>query len=162
MKNLRILTLFALATIVTAGVASAQTAASQPNIDQAIEQARKDARTDVNTLITAGMGFTSDEAAKFWPMYKTYETQVKALNDGRIAVVKEYAQNYASMTDAKATELMQKALDYEAKAAAAKKGFLAEMQKVFPGKTVARFYQVHSRIDALITLTLAAQIPLVQ
>jgi hypothetical protein len=33
---------------------------------------------------------------------------------------------------------------------------------VFPGKTVARFYQVHTRIDMLIDATLAGEVPLVR
>jgi hypothetical protein len=140
----------------------AQAAPSQATLDQAIEQFRKDARTDINTLIQASMQFTADEAAKFWPVYKTYETTRKGLTDERLAIIKEYAKNYSTMTDAKALELMQSGLALEAKSAAAKKAFLTELQKVLPGKTVARFYQVHSRIDMLVDAMFAGEVPLVK
>jgi hypothetical protein len=139
-----------------------QAAPSQATVDQAIEQLRKDARTDINTLITVSMQFTSDEAAKFWPLYKTYEQTRKGLTDERLSIIKEYAKNFSAMTDAKAAELMQRALGLEEKSAGAKRAFLAELGKVFPGKTVARFYQVHTRIDMLIDATLAGEVPLVR
>jgi hypothetical protein len=139
-----------------------QAAPSQATVDQAIEQLRKDARTDINTLITASMQFTSDEAAKFWPLYKTYEQTRKGLVDERLAIIKEYAKNYSAMTDAKALELVQRALALEEKNAAAKKGFLAELQKALPGKMVARFYQVHTRIDMLVDALFATEVPLVK
>jgi hypothetical protein len=139
-----------------------QAATSQATVDQAIEQLRKDARTDINTLITASMQFTSDEAVKFWPLYKTYEQTRKALTDERLSIIKEYAKNFAAMTDPKAAELMQRALGLEDKTAAAKRTFLAELGKVFPGKTVARFYQVNTRIDMLIDAMFAGEVPLVR
>ena len=139
-----------------------QAPASQAAVDQAIEQLRKDARTDINTLITASMQFSADDAAKFWPLYKTYAQARKSLTDERIAIIKDYAKNFTAMTDAKALELMQRALGLEEKAAAAKRTFLADMQKAFPGKTVARFYQVHARIDMLVDAAFAGEVPLVK
>lgn len=137
-------------------------APSQPAVDQAIEQLRKDARADINTLITASMQFSSEDAAKFWPLYKNYEQVRKSITDERLTIIKDYAQNYAAMSDAKALELMQRAFALEEKAAAAKKGFLGELQKTFPGKFVARFYQVHTRIDILVDAMLSGEIPLVR
>lgn len=57
---------------------------------------------------------------------------------------------------------MQRGLALEEKAAAAKKSFLAELQKALPGKVVARFYQVHTWIDMLVDATLAGEVPLVK
>jgi hypothetical protein len=139
-----------------------QAAPSQAAVDQAIEQLRKDARTDINTLIQASMQFTSDEAAKFWPLYKTYEQTRKGLTDDRLAIIKEYAKNYSAMTDAKALELMQRGLALEERTAAGKRAFLAELQKALPAKQVARFYQVHTRIDMLIDAMFAGEVPLVK
>jgi hypothetical protein len=171
-KQLICAALAAVVLVSGSGVASAQAqqapkpqpqaAPSQATVDQAIEQLRKDARTDINTLITVSMQFTSDEAAKFWPLYKTYEQTRKGLTDERLSIIKEYAKNFSAMTDAKAAELMQRALGLEEKSAGAKRAFLAELGKAFPGKTVARFYQVHTRIDMLIDATLAGEVPLVR
>ena len=45
------------------------------------------------------MQFTEEEDAKFWPIYREYETQLAKINDDRIAVIKEYAVDYEKMTD---------------------------------------------------------------
>jgi hypothetical protein len=157
-------TLFAAILFSVAAVAFAQapSASSQAATDQAIEQLRKDARTEVNAIIGANMQFTSDEAAKFWPLYKEYEARRKALADERLAIIKDYAANYRTMTDAKALELTQRGLAQQEKGLAAKKAFLAELQKALPGKTVARFYQVHNRLDMMADLLIAQEVPLVQ
>lgn len=144
------------------GISAAQTAPAPAGVDKAIEQMRKDARTEINAIIGSSMGFSSEEAAKFWPLYNTYEARRKALTDERLAIIKDYAQNFASMSDAKAAELMQRALGLEEKSQAAKREFLGELQKALPAKTVARFYQVHTRIDTLANLMFAQEVPLVR
>jgi hypothetical protein len=147
----------------SAGTALAQAPAAAPSaLDQAIEQVRKDARADINALIGTSMRFSADENAKFWPLYKAYEARRKPMADERLAIIKDYAKNYAALSDEKAVELMQRSLALEDKMAAAKREFLAELQKHFPGKTVARFAQVHRRIDMLVDLTIASEVPLVQ
>lgn len=162
MKHSTLFALIVVALVLGGGVAFAQATQAQATPEQVLEQLRKDARTEANAIIGNYMRFSSDEAAKFWPLYKPYEERRKALIDERLAILKDYAQNYGSMTDAKAAELMQRALALEAKHAEAKRAFLGELQKVLPAKTVARFYQVHSRLDMMVDLLFAQQVPLVQ
>lgn len=147
-----------------AGSAFAQApAAQQPSaLDQAIAQVRKDAAADINTIITGSMRFSADDNATFWPLYKNFDAKRKPLADERLAIIKEYAKNYATMTDAKAMELTQRAQAVEDKMIAARRDFLVELGKVFPGKTVARYAQVQRRIDLLVDLMIAGEVPLVQ
>jgi len=154
------------AALALAGSASAQAAkpaSEDAATDAAIEQLRKDARADVNTLITASMRFTGDEAAKFWPLYKSFEEKRKAIGDEKVALIKQYATSYNAgpVADERAAELMGKAIAIEEKSLAAKRDFMKELQKALPGKTVARFYMVQTRIDLLTALQLAEGIPLV-
>jgi hypothetical protein len=163
MKKAVILVALVSATVLAGcGLAAAQAQQAPADIDKALEQVRQDARTDVNALIGASMNFTSDEAAKFWPLYRDYEAKRKAIADERFAIIKDYAATYETMTDAKATELVQRSLSLEDKLTAAKREFLAQLQKALPGKTAARFYQVNNRIENLVNLALASEIPLVK
>jgi hypothetical protein len=132
------------------------------SVDAAIEQLRKDTRAEVTDIIAGTMEFTSDEAAKFWPLYKKYEEQRKAVGDEKVALIKDYAANYQTMTDAKAKELLDRLVSVEDKGTAAKRQFVQELEKVLPPKTVARYYQVDNRIELLANLTLASEIPLVK
>ena len=40
------------------------------------------------------MQFTEAEDAKFWPVYREYETELAKINDDRMALIKEYALGY--------------------------------------------------------------------
>jgi hypothetical protein len=130
--------------------------------DAALDQLRKDLRGDKTQIIAEAMGFTADEAAAFWPLYKSYEKEQTAVGDEKVAAIKDYAANYDKMTDAKATELIGKVQAIEDKATAEKRGFIKSLQGVLPAKRVARYYQVESRIQLLMDLGLASQIPLVK
>jgi hypothetical protein len=145
------------------GLARAQTAApAASSVDAAIEQLRKDVRAEKTDIIAGSMEFTAAEAAAFWPLYKTYEQARKAVGNEKVALIKDYAASASSMTDAKAKELLTRSVANDDKTAAARKQFLQELQKALPAKRVARYYQVENRIDMLVNLELAAQVPLIK
>jgi hypothetical protein len=153
--------------VLTAGPALAQSssapsAASASATDAAIEQLRKDTRAEVADLIAGTMEFNADEAAKFWPLYKEYETARKTVGDEKVALIKDYAANYQSMTDQKAGDLLSRLMAVEDKDIAGKRQFIQKLQKVLPPKKVAAYYQVENRLKMLADLNLATQIPLVK
>ena len=150
-----------LALAVVGTSAQAQTAAPS-GTDAAIEQLRKDTRAEKTDVIAGTMGFSADEAAKFWPLYKKYEAQRRAIGDEKVALIKDFAASYSTLQDEKAKELLARLISVEDKTIAAKRQFVQELQKVLPPKTVARYYQVDNRIDLLVNLELASQIPVVK
>ncbi len=144
---------------------SAQTTTAAPTAaqtDAAIEQLRKDTRAEKADIIASTMEFNADEAAKFWPLYKQYEQAQKAVGDEKVALIKDYAANYQSMTDQKAGVLLGRLIAVEDKTTAAKRQFVQELQKVLPAKKVAQYYQVENRINMLVDLQLASQVPIVK
>ena len=147
--------------VAAAASASAQTSADLIP-DSAIDQLRKDARMEKTDIITGTMEFTSAEAAKFWPLYKAYEIKRRAIGDEQVALIKEYVAHYETMTDAKATELTTRVMAVEDKQLAAKHAFVKEVQKALSPKTAARFYQVENRIELLVALELASQLPVIK
>jgi hypothetical protein len=157
--------IFALAA--AAGSANAQTtapAAPAADIatDAAIAQLRKDMRAEKTDVISGTMAFTADEAAKFWPLYKAYEAKRRAIGDEQVALIKDFANSYEGMKDAKAQELLTRLIAVEDKTIAAKREFVRELQKVLPAKTVARYYQVDNRLDLLLRLELSSQLPVIK
>ena len=92
---------------------------------------------------------------------KKYEAETQKLGDERLAIVKELATNFSALTDAKATELLNRSVTLEEKRVALVKKYKEEMLKVLPGKTVARFVQLDSRLSKLIDLSVASEIPIV-
>ena len=154
----------AIVVLCAAGAASAQTAISSADMvpDAAIDQLRKDARAEKRDVINGTMQFTSDEAAKFWPLYKSYEIKRKAIGDEQLALVKDYADHYNGLTDPKAADMLAKLISVEDKSLAAKRAFIHDLQKVLSPRTVARYYQVENRLDLLVGLELASQLPVIK
>jgi hypothetical protein len=153
--------LAALVLTLPCAMASAQ-GATDPSVDAAIAQLRKDAQLNKNDLINSNMGFTAEENAAFWPLYKAYEAKRKTIGDEKVALIKDYSATFETVSDAKAKELMTRAMMIEDKTTSARRQFMADLQKALPAKRVARWYQVESRIEMLMNLALSTGIPLVK
>ena len=54
-----------------------------------------------------------DEEGEDWPIYKGSETELTKSSDQRVALIKDYAANFMTMTDAKAKELGETAMGIE-------------------------------------------------
>src|SRR5437762_1469201 len=63
------------------------------------ELLRSDLRAQKVAIITEVMQFTEAEDTKFWPVYREYEAELAKINDDRMALIKDYADNYAALTD---------------------------------------------------------------
>jgi hypothetical protein len=123
---------------------------------------RSDVRAQKSAILTELMEFSDSEEAKFWPVYREYETALARINDDRLALIKEYAANYATLTDAVADRLARGALDVEARRQDLKRRYYERFASVLSPKTAARFLQVENQILLLLDLQIAASLPLVQ
>jgi Spy/CpxP family protein refolding chaperone len=156
-------TLFAgpLAAQTAAAKAPADPAKVRAEIDNAIEAMRKDARAGKSEILGKTMALDSTQAAAFWPIYKQYEAELQTVNNDRLAIIQDLAEHFDSLDDAKAKGLLERQVAYEDKKLVLMKKYKDEMLKALPAKTVARFFQVESRLNKLIDLTIASEIPLV-
>jgi hypothetical protein len=155
----------ATATLLAAGPALAQAPADpdkvKAEIDQAVDALRKDVRAGKADILGKTMELDSTQAAAFWPIYKQYDTELTALSDERVSIIKDLAKDFDTLDDAKAKALLDRQMAFEEKRLALTKKYKDEMLKALPAKTVARFLQVESRLNKLIDLAVASEIPLV-
>jgi len=134
---------------------------AQEELDELIEIVRKEVRSGKSELIEQNMELDAAQAATFWPVYEQLEKERKRLADERLAIIKDYAEHHQSLSDDKAAELLERALDNDAALIALDRKYMNQFLKVLPAKTVARFYQVDRRINLLLDLEVSGQIPLV-
>ncbi len=160
---------WALVALAVPGLAPAQTAkpaaaddSQAMNLRAYVELLRSDLRSQKIAIITEVMQFTEDEDTKFWPVYREYETELATINDERLALIKEYAASYATMTDEIADRLARGALDLEGRRHALKVKYYDRFKSVVTPKTAARFLQVENQILLLLDLQIAASLPVVQ
>ena len=146
----------------SSAVSAQATTDEQTALDQQIALTRQSAHTDRKIIIMGNMTFTADESAQFWPAWNDYRAAMAANGDRTLALIKNFATNYESMTDQKATEIMTDHFSIEMQDVVVKQKFAKEIVKFMPAQKVMRVIQIENKLDAAIDLQLAAEIPLAQ
>lgn len=140
---------------VTAWTSTAQT------VDEQLQTARSTLKADRKATVAEAMQFTPEEGKAFWPIYEQYQIDMAKQGDALLKLVKEYAQLYPDVPDARARTMLKELGDLERHRVDTKGAYLKKIEKVIsPAKTL-RFAQVESRLDLALRLELAASIPLV-
>jgi hypothetical protein len=132
------------------------------NLKAYTELMRSDLRGQKAALITQVMGFTDAEDTAFWPVYREYEMELVKINDGRLALIEDYAKAYEQLTDAKANELITQALDLQTRRAGLQQKYYAKLKTAMSPRTAARVMQVEHQILLLLDLQVAASLPVAQ
>jgi hypothetical protein len=123
---------------------------------------KSDLKSRKTGFIAEGLRLSDKEAAVFWPVYQEYEADLKRLDDARLRLVKDYAENYDGMTDARAKELVERRLALEGQRVGLERKYFKRLTKVLPGKTAARFFQLDYRFGLLMSLKSVSEIPLIE
>ena len=129
--------------------------------DEYIDQLRKDVRSVKKQVIAANLDLTDDEAVKFWPIYDQYAAELAKINDTKIALIREYAQNYTEMTDEQAEAYVKGRAAVDESVNRLRLKYFPLFRRVLSGKTAAKFFQIDWRISLVIDLQLASQMPLI-
>ena len=131
------------------------------SVDTDIELMRKDLRAEKKKIIALNVPLTADEATRFWPVYDEYAEAMRKVNDEFYQVIREYAANQKTLTDAQATGMIARWSDLQVRQAQTRQKYIPLIEKVIPGKKAALFFQVDRRLYVLMDLQTASQIPLV-
>lgn len=126
-----------------------------------VELLRKDLQTEKATLITAAMGFSTDESAVFWPIYRDYEKSLSEIMDKRMRLIQDYANNYEKMTAEKAAQIVNEAFALETERTKLLKKYFKKFSKSMSPLRAARFVQVENQILKLLDVQIAQELPLV-
>src|SRR5262245_29532510 len=142
--------------------ASDKTVTSEQVNEANIQLMREDIRADRKKIVAANLPLTEAEATKFWPVYDRYIAETIKVNDVRYALIKEYAQNYETLTDAQAASYIKRWMTLDADNTQLRLKYVPEFEKVISPKKTAMFFQIDRRVSMLIELQLASQVPLVK
>jgi len=136
--------------------------AKEKNIQEYIELMRSNVRDEKSQIMGAVMQLNIDDAAKFWPIYSQYDAELTQVNNLRVENIKDYANNYSQMTDAKADELVQRSLDYQKQRGELLAKYYQVMKQSVGAINAARFLQVEHQLLLIIDLQIASSLPIAQ
>lgn len=127
-----------------------------------IEMARAVLETDTKEAIAGVMELDDSQSEEFWLLVNEYEDFSYFVKDKRIALIKDYAKNYESITNEKADEFIKESFAFKQEDLKLKKKYYKKMKKVIPANEAAKFIQVINKIDDLVNAKLALEIPLIE
>jgi len=145
----------------TAQSVSGADAQSNNASDQDIEMLRSDLRSQRKQIVAQNMTLTTDEATKFWPIFDQYRQEAIKPNDTRWALIKDYAANYGTMSEAQAQDYMKRSTEIDQQLLTLRMKYVPIFEKVISAQKTALWYQIDRRIDLLINLQLSSVIPMV-
>ncbi len=160
-------TIFSVFALILTLTAANSTALAQRETDKGIEVetdlllVRRDLRSEKKKIIAMNVPLTEAEATKFWPVYDQYADDMRKHNDEFYSIIKDYAANQKTLTDAQAITMIKRWSDIQVQLAQTRQKYVPLFEKVLPGKKAALFFQIDRRLYALMDLQTASEVPLV-
>ncbi len=129
-----------------------------------IELTRATIKLQKKQIVAKNMQLNSFEKDKFWAVYREYQDKMDTVNDRRVKLITGYADALKSggLSDEKALDMLNEYLSYERMRLITKQSFVKRFQEVLSSRKVTRFFQLETKLEAIINFELAQKIPLVQ
>ena len=141
--------------------AGSSTGDADKNLQEYIELLRSDIRQRKAEVMSQMMHLSAVEAAKFWPIYSQYDSELNKLSDLRVANIEEYSRTYTEMTNDKADELVRKALAYRRQRSDLLAKYYDRVKEQLGAITAARFIEVEDQLLLIIDLQIDSSLPIV-
>jgi len=148
--------------LITTFIGFTASALAQDKPADNMEIVKEKVRADKKLFIATNMELTESEAKAFWPVYEAYQADLAKLRDREIKLIEKFAVNYEAMSDDAAKTLLEDSLSIDSDHQKLRQSYLSKIRGVLPDKKVARYYQLESKIDAVMEYEMAKRIPLVE
>jgi hypothetical protein len=146
----------------TAVVTVLASTASAQQVDPwtALQQAQADLKADRQAVVAANLPLSEGEAKGFWPAYKEYRGEIEKLGERMAKLIAAYAANFQSMDDTKADAFFKEWMALERDKVTVREKYVPKIRGVLPAQKAARFFQIENKLDAIVNVALASEIPL--
>lgn len=136
--------------------ASAQLTKDDINLIQAIYG------KDKRDLMQAYMSFKDSSKAKaFWKIYDSYEVERKALGQSYLGIMQDYANNYATLNDAKADGLVTRMSANNVGFENLYKKYYMQLKPAVGALKASQFLQLESYLRSVVKVNILNQIPFI-
>jgi hypothetical protein len=134
---------------------------AQMSETDALQQLRANILADRQAVVAANLGLTDTEGAAFWPLYREYRGELAKGGDRLQKMIQDFARVYDTATAEQAKALVDEMFAIQKLDLAVKESYLPRFRKVLPEVKVARFLQIENKVDAVVKVGLAADMPLI-
>jgi len=132
---------------------------SAQDLDSTMEMLRSDIKTEKVAYITEVMQFTEDESTAFWPIYREYQFKLDEIADQYLGNIKTYGENYGSLSDEMASDLVKDGFDLKKDRLNLQKDYFKKFSKALSPVKAARWVQLENQLGLLLELQVVSAIP---
>ena len=119
-------------------------------------------KKEKKVAVMEAMQLNDKEGEVFWPLYEEYNSELYKAQNKRVAVIKEYAKSFYSMTDEKADKLWTDFMKFRDDLLNLHEEYFEKFKEFLPVVKVVRYFQFENKIDMLINAKIAADLPLIK
>lgn len=130
--------------------------------DDYIELTRSVLKTEKKAAIAETMELSSAESEVFWPLYNEFNEKLYTIQSKRVNIIKDFAENYETLTDEKADELMISYMGVKQEIMKLNKQYYKKFKKILPVGKAAKYFQAENKIAAIVDFQLASEIPFME
>jgi len=146
----------------TAAEPTVGASSGQQSDQKALEEFRSDLQSVETEVISKTVTLTTDEAARFWPVFQRFQAEQKVIIDGQLAALNKYAASYEKLSDQDAVAYVNSLLERDLRIHNLRAKYLTEISKVLPPGKAARVIQINRRLGLVAQVKVATSIPLVR
>lgn len=114
-------------------------------------------------LFAAGMGgLSADQQQVFWGIYADYEKERDSVMSSRLALLKKYTDNFASLTDADITKMVNESAEIQKQTLDLRMKYFGILSGKIGVKGAARFAHIDDYLTTLFRLGMLDNMPALQ
>ena len=127
-----------------------------------MELIKSDINKEKRSILEEALDIKKENETSFWQIYAEYEEASNKLVDMRAGNIKKFADNYVNLTEEIADEIASSYLEIESGRLKNKKTYYKKMKKVIGSIQATRFMQIMGRIQLVIDVQVAEEVPLLE
>ena len=132
------------------------------NVGNNLDYTRQSLKAQKRVIIGGSVAMSEREAGAFWPIHDAYERERDRIDDREAKLIEEYLAAGAQLSDARARAMLDETIGLRDERLALKKRYVKRFGAVLSPKQVMQYFQIDSKLDALLAADLARAIPIVR
>jgi hypothetical protein len=142
--------------------AGAQVAAVDPDLAGQLELSRAQLAVERQAIVTRAMELTDSESTTFWPLYREFRGKIEQIVDRQVGLLRTYSGAGDTLSDEQAQELVAEYIKTQKEKLKVQQDYMKKFRKILPARKVARYFQLETKLDAIVSYDLARTIPLIK
>ena len=131
-------------------------------IDDMLAAVRSDLMATRADVMAKNLTMTTEQSAKFWPVYEAYQKEHKTIIEEQLKGVQRYVEAFDTLDDAGALALIKAHLDRDERMNVLRQKLLLDLQRAVGTKIAARAVQLDRRLSLAHQLEIVSKIPLLR